>query len=437
MFNQVIKYLNFSSVFSKSNIYFVLITLLLVIEIELYTTWRTQFDPHTLVFYFTGVQLLIGILPLILSLNMRFSTEKSRKMTRGIPLSIAALYGIFYSYRLLKPLFEQVPIKVSNSDIIPQIQRFCKEFLAGRFPYTPFDDFGYLMSPTYLPAQWLPYLPMEWLKIDPRMLTFGIFAMFYGLFAAKVIQNNTNLFKAVLLLAMPIYLIFDVFTFESTVWSLTVEQLIMGYYLLLGMSLTTESRPFQIFALVLCLMSRFALVFWLPLFIFIMWTKQGTRATLMYCSWIFAGCAVLYAPFLIKDPYIFTNAQAYYDLATERCWTEVKPPPIYHGLAFTIYFFEKAGDKIQHLAELKKTLFLITPSVSLLFGWGWWRVKNKIDVPLFAICTLKLSLTIFYAFIQIPFSYLYLTPIIMSSVVLYRFSGFRQEKGFRLKDVIN
>jgi hypothetical protein len=315
---------------------------------------------------------------------------------------------------------------VSNSDIIPQIQRFCKEFLAGRFPYTPFDDFGYRMSPTYLPAQWLPYLPMDWLKIDPRMLTFSIFALIYGVFAAKMIQNNVSIFKAILLLVMPIDLIFEVFTYESPVWSLTVEQLIMGYYLLLGISLTTESRPFQIFALVLCLMSRFALVFWLPLFIFMIWTKQGTRATLTYCAWIFAGCAVLYAPFLIKDPYIFTNAQAYYDLATERCWTEARPAPVYHGLAFTIYFFEKAGEKVQLLAELKKTLFLITPSVSLLFGWIWWRFKDKMDAPLFAICTLKILLTIFYAFIQIPFSYLYVTPIIMSSVVLYRFSGLQK-----------
>ncbi len=426
MFNQVIKYFNFSAILSKPNIYFVLLTLLLIIEIELYTTWRTQFDPHTLVFYFTGVQLLIGVLPLIISQNLRFSMGESWKMARGIPLSIAAVYGVFYAYRLLKPLFEQVPIKVSNSDIIPQIQRFCKEFLAGRFPYTPFDDFGYRMSPTYLPAQWMPYLPMDLLKIDPRMLTFSIFALIYGVFAAKMIQNNTNLIKAILLLAMPIFLISEVNDYESPVWSLTVEQLIMGYYLLLGISLTTESRPFQVFAIVLCLMSRFALVFWLPLFVFMLWTKQGTRATLTYCAWIFAGCAVLYVPFLVIDPYIFTNAQAYYDLATERCWTETKPAPIYHGLAFTIYFFEKAGKKIQLIAELKKTLFLITPSVSILFGLIWWRFKDKMDMPLFAICTLKISLTIFYAFIKIPFSYLYVTPIIMSSVILYRFSGLRK-----------
>lgn len=428
MFNQFIKLLNFSAIFSKSNAYFLLITLLLVVEIELYTGWRTQIDPHRLVFYFTGVQLLIGILPLILSRNwgrhLPFSMGKSWKIARGIPLSIAAVYGIFYGYRLLKPLFEQVPIKVSNSDIIPQIQRFCKEFLAGRFPYTPFDDFGYRMSPTYLPTQWLPYLPMDWLQIDPRMLTFSIFALIYGVFAAKIIQNNVSFVKAILLLAMPIFLISQVFIYESAVWSLTVEQLIMGYYLLLGISLTTESRPFQIFAIILCLMSRFALIFWLPLFVFMIWTKQGTRATVTYCAWIVAGCAALYLPFLIKDPYIFTNAQAYYDLATERCWTEAKPPPIYHGLAFTIYFFEKAGDKIQLIAELKKTLFLITPSVSVLFGALWWRFKDKIDLPLFAICTLKISLAIFYAFIQIPFSYLYLTPIIVSTVVLYRFSGY-------------
>jgi hypothetical protein len=424
MFNQAIRYLNLSSFSPKMTFYFAFLSLLLVIEIRLYTTWRDRHDPHTLVFYFTGVQLLIGILPLFWGQNKRFVAAHSWRWWQAGLLSILGIWSIFYAYNLLKPLFDKMPIVVTQSDIIPLIQHMCSEFSAGRFPYTAFDDFGYLVSPTYLPAQWMPFLLAKRLSIDPRMLSFCVFVIAYSVFATKIIQNKVAFLKAIVLLSMPFFLISVVFEHDLGIFTYTIEQLIVAYYLLLGISLTTESRVFQVFTLVLCLMSRFALVFWLPLFIFMVWTKKGLRPTLQLCGGIFLGCALLYGPFLLKDPHIFMNAQAYYDLGAERCWAnEVKPTPIYHGLAFTIFFFEKAGDKIRHIAEVKRTLILITPLLSLLLGAIWWRFKDKIDPSLFAICSLKISLAVFFSFIIVPFSYLYLTPIIMSSVVLYRFSS--------------
>ena len=284
MSKNVLAYLR--SIFNVSNFYFILITALLVIEIELFTTWRTEIDPHTLVFYFFGVQLMIGILPLFLVRNRQFIKPNSMDLKRAIPLSIMAISAIVYAFNLLKPLYDKVIIRVSDSDIIPQIQRFCKEMVAGRFPYTPFDDFGYRMSPTYLPTQWLPYLPIEFVKIDPRYISSGILAFVFFIFSTKIIKNGLSFFNAILLMAMPIFLISCVIDHDSNIWSVTVEQLIMAYYLLLGISLTTTSRAFQITAIVLCLMSRFSLLFWLPLFVFMVWTKEGTQATIKFSAWI-------------------------------------------------------------------------------------------------------------------------------------------------------
>jgi hypothetical protein len=195
----------------------------------------------------------------------------------------------------------------------------------------------------------------------------------------------------------------------------------MCYYLLLAISLTTHSRIFQIITVVLCLMSRFSLLFWLPLYAFMLFTKEGWRPTLRFGLWIFAGCIVLYGPFLFKDPHIFFNAQAYYDMASVGEWTRSdKPPHLYNGLGFAVYFLERGGDVVFQIAALKKYLLIITPSVSVLLGLIWWRFKDKLDFPLFALCSLKISLAVFYAFIQIPYSYLYVTPIVTSLAILYR-----------------
>jgi hypothetical protein len=421
--NKPLKYLsqNFKKARSSAHFNFILMTLVLVVEIELFTTWRSDVNLYARVFIFFGIQLLISILPFFLIRKTPKTEPQKANVATAIPLSMAAISGIIYAFNVLKPLFDARKIQVSDSDILPQVQRFCREMTAGRFPYTPFADFGWPMTPTYLPMQWLPYVPSEYFGIDPRWLTFSIFTVIYGIFTAKVIKNGGSVVKGLVFLAMPILLISLVGEHDSSIWSVTVEQLIMAYYLLLGISLTTDSRAFQIVAIVMCLMSRFSLIFWLPLFIFVMWTKEGTRQTLSFCGWIAAACALIYGPFLLKDPLIFTKAQAYYDLATERTWlNETKPAPIYSGFGFALYFFEKTGEKVQNIADLKQCLFWVTPSVSALLAVIWGRFKDKFDAQLFVICSLKISLAIFYVFIQIPYPYLYITPIIMSLAVFYR-----------------
>jgi Family of unknown function (DUF6311) len=409
---------------TRSNIYFLLLAFLLVVEIGFFTFWRSAFDPHTLPVLFLGIQLVIGILPLFLSKKTGISVENtflSLKLVRVIPLSILAILGIVLAFNSLNSIYTSIPIKVSDSDIIPQLQRFCTLFLAGKFPYTPFQDFGYPMTPTYLPSQWLPFLPAAIFKFDYRYIVFAFFAMAYTVFSIKTIKKGLNIFRSLALLGLPILLIWAIDEWDNSIPSVSVEMLIMSYYLLFALSLTTNSRTFQVIMVVLCLMSRFSFIFWLPLYAFMMWTKEGWRPVLKLGLWVFAGCALLYGPFLWHDPLIFSHAQTYYDLASVGEWTRSdRPPHLYNGLGFAIYIFEKGGDAATLIALLKKYFFIITPSVSVLLGLVWWRFKDKIDMPLFALCSLKISLAVFYSLIQIPYSYLYVTPIILSLAVLYR-----------------
>ena len=164
---------------TRSNAYFILLTLLLVIEMGFFTFWRAAFDPHTLPFLFLGIQLLIGILPLLLSKKSLFLVEKlvlPLKLNSVIPLSILAGLGVWLSYGMLNDLYIHIALNPSYSDIIPQVQVICKQALSSEFTYKPFDDFGYRMPPCYLPSQWMPYLPSEIFKFDPRYITLWIFA---------------------------------------------------------------------------------------------------------------------------------------------------------------------------------------------------------------------------------------------------------------------
>jgi hypothetical protein len=412
-------------IFSLNTLFFVILTVLLIVEIKYFTAWRNELTPQNGIFTFLSVQLLIAILPLLFVKTRTIvgNLKPSTNLIQAVVFGILAVFALVHCFNLSAVLINKMELKASNGDIIPQIQRFNREFSAGRFPYTPFDDFGYRMSPTYLPAQWLPYLPSHVLKFDPRFLTFGVFCCAYLVFLVHIVRQNLPFLKALILLAFPIFLTVAVVEFDPNIIAVTVETLILSYYLLLSISLTTHSRAFQILAFVLCLMSRFSLVLWLPLYLFILWTKEGFRPVLRFSLWIFAGCALIYAPFLSIDPYIFSNAQTYYDNATAAAWTYTPDSNhLNHGYSFVNYYLKKGGDIARNIADMKKVMLLATAAVSIVLAAIWWRVKDKLDSRLFSLCALKMSLAVFYSLLQFPFTYLYVTPIILSLGVLYRFT---------------
>jgi hypothetical protein len=146
---------------TRSNVYFLFLTLLLVVELGLFTFLRTSFAPHTLPFLFLGTQLTIGILPLFLLGKRKNGLENDTKTSPNAslmakllkvgPLSILAILGVSAATIILLNSYSSVPIRPQDSDIIPQIQVLCNKFLAGEYPYKPFDDFGYTTTPTIYP----------------------------------------------------------------------------------------------------------------------------------------------------------------------------------------------------------------------------------------------------------------------------------------------
>lgn len=410
----------------------IFLLLLAVLEMGLFTFWRNQYDPHTLPYLFTGLQLCVGIFPLIFLVKyhkiINFSPKTFDSQTKNgahwqwIPLSILTTLGIYFSFKIVMDSIGSLPVKPQYSDVIPQVQVLCRRALAGEFPYKPITEFGYTMTANYLPTQWIPYLPAEIFKFDPRYISLGIFILSYGIFSLKIIKSAVHIAFKVALLALPVVLISSIHDHDNEILVVTVELLIMSYYLILGVSLTSNSRLFQAIGVILCLMSRFSLLFWLPLFGFMLWTKDGLRPTLKFCAGIFLSCLALYGFFLIIDPNIFFKAQVYYDYVAADIWAQKNhPTPLWNGLGFALLFAEKGSDAVTAVASFKKIMLVVTPSVSLILGCFWWRFKDKMDFPLFAVCGLKISLTVFYALIHIPYSYLYVTPLVVSLIVLFRY----------------
>jgi len=209
----------------------------------------------------------------------------------------------------------------------------------------------------------------------------------------------------------------------------TVEGLMAAFYLLVGFALLKGKLRWIAAAVLLCLLSRFSLVLWLPLFLLILLANRGFKTALYFGLALCAGFLLVYGPFLIKDPYIFTKGFDYYTLAAGGEWT-IKPwqegenaryP--YHldkGMGFAVYFYKYvAGDYLQKLEVTRQVhLWASLATTGILALVFWWN-RKKLHPMVFALGSLKIYLAVFYSLIQVPYFYLYTTPLFLNLPLIW------------------
>lgn len=118
-------------------------------------------------------------------------------------------------------------------------------------------------------------------------------------------------------------------------------------------------------------------------------------------------------PFMTKDWHIFTNALDTYTNAAVGEWEHIdkytgKPMHLYKGVGFAHLFNENIQnwDTLDKVKRLQKIHFILCLAVTLAMGIWYWFNRNKIDMRIFLMASFKIYLTIFLAFIQVPYIYL-------------------------------
>ena len=212
----------------------------------------------------------------------------------------------------------------------------------------------------------------------------------------------------------------------------TIEILILAYYLLLGVSLFSRNLLAQAFGLVLPTLSRYALVFWLPVHFLNMLPKQRKR--FFQLGFLFVGMVLLILiPFLLQEPNMFVGFNNAYAKSALREWSGQswqqpgdKPFQLYRGLGLASWYYEfYVGTLLEKINAIKQHLFIVSALVIFLLLVVFRFVQSTIPSNLYSLLALKFSLTLFYAFMIIPYNYLNWVPIMLSIIILSRMrSGF-------------
>lgn len=407
-----------------------------LVELLLFFFFRKKIDFILSPILFTCVGIFIALFPIFKFDFLTVSVSQNpRKLKVGFFFSlilICIVFALWANY-----IFIKNPIDLKNSDIIPYIDSFyVKRFLAAEFVYAKAPGLGYgNWTPNYLPMHWLPFVISKILTIDHRWIPF-LFILFSILFYIKNLVLTTNDLRNICIkIILPFVVLFLIFLKQSDALATTVELLIAAYYFFLGVTLQHKSVLKKSIATTLTLLSRYVVIFYLPVAFLIEWFEGRKKLFLQIVLVFFAVLSIYVLPFLLQDSTIFIDGSLSYDIAAlgewkGQTWQNLGSDPwhLFQGLGFASWTYKfYHGDLISQIQFQKTALFLfsfLSLGVSFLFVI---KFKNKINSGVLHLASLKLILTFVFAFSLVPYVYLFWTSIFISINVLSNYNLFAEK----------
>ncbi len=376
------------------------------------STWCLKIHGWTplfsILYFLSGLAIAITLLrlpPLRLPSPGKKPWRTSANQRSAIIIGLTAL--ALYSWCLY--WFDEMPIDISNADMLPIIKVMAERFLAGQHSqvYNPIPTIWHGAQPIYLPAMWLPYVPavamgmdMRWIAIAGLLFAFGAFIVLY-----KPSNTRPSFFLGVLA-----FLLFWWIVADNTpgIVSVSEEGVVIGYYVLLALALVSGKPWLTGIAISLCMLSRYALVGWIPAYVlWLILEKKGKQLSIVSLTGIL--CFVLL--FLIPVGWITFTRLAHlpgnYISFAARVWKD--SPDVFSTAPGLAWFFGSNGTAVLH-----GLLVLFSFTLPIGFTVSALR-RRRSNIPL---AGLKLSLVVFYCFIDVPYLYLFYTSSLVSLIIL-------------------
>ena len=317
--------------------------------------------------------------------------------------------------------FDEIPIDVSNADMLPIIKVMGERFIAGQHShiYDPIPAIWHGALPIYLPAMWLPYVPalvlgidMRWIAITGLLFAFGTFVFLY-----RPSGDRRPFFLGVLAFLLFWWVVADN---TAGVVSVSEEGVVIGYYVLLVLALLSGKPWLTGIAISLCMLSRYALVGWIPAYLlYLVLERRWRHLSIITLTGIICFTMLFLVPVGWTTTLRLIHLPGDYVAFADRVWND--SPAVFSTAPGLAWFFGRKGVAILH--GLLITFSFTLPIVFTVLAYR--RRKSRpqgpnagrtlANIPLAA---LKLSLVIFYSFIDVPYLYLFYTSSLVSLIIM-------------------
>ena len=328
---------------------------------------------------------------------------------------------------------DDAPLNYHDSDMLPIIQVMSHRFIEGHWAevYNTIPNIWQGVKPIYLPAMWLPFSFAEWLHIDIRWIT--ILALFLAFSIPILLWDPFASQRLSLTYKIGVFMLFWwLFANDSAgLVPYTEEGVVIINYVWLAIALLSENYLLIGVAACLCLLSRYALIGWLPAMLVLLYVQRKRKQWLhLKISGIACFSLLVLLPFgwsIIKN--FITLPGAYIDFAA-RVWKD-GPQVFAISLGFA-KFFGPTHIALQHYILI--TLSFTAPMIFVLIC-AWVNYKKRIILHNIPLAALKFTLVIFYSFVDVPYLYLFYTSPFISCVLVSYWVSYRNKE--KEKDAIN
>jgi hypothetical protein len=317
-------------------------------------------------------------------------------------------------YTLCRFWFDEIPLDINYADMLPIIKVMDQRFLAGHWNhiYDTIPSIWNGVQPIYLPSMWQPFtlavlldIDMRWITVAGLLFSFGIFLFIYR----PKVRSYTSFLTGVLA-----FLLFWWIFADDTpgVISVSEEGVVIAYYVLLVLALLSGNVWLTGIAVSLCMLSRYALVGWIPAYLLYLFLhRKGKQAVLFSLVGLACFLLLFLGPVGWNTFIRLAKLPGDYIRFAGIVWQD--SPDVFSGsLGFAGFF---GSSRIALLHGFLVALSFIVPSLFVLISYWRGRTREFANVPLAA---LKMSLVVFYSFIDVPYLYLFYTSSFVSLILV-------------------
>lgn len=337
--------------------------------------------------------------------------------------ALAGMLTMVLAYEELRKLFVQFPDPGKLSDVLPQLETLYQRFSRGEFPYTPIPMENNTPYPVYMPLHWLPIGLGYALGVGARWLGYGLLVLATGIYGAWVGRQAVSAGARIAALFLPSLGLWGFILWGNLELPVSLETVIAAYYLVLAVGLAGRNMGLITLGLILCLLSRYTLIFWLPLFAYVLWQEKPLRTSLQTWGSVALSIVLIYiVPFLLKDPSIFSKGITYHNGCAAAEWTGYGENPVSwtmeRGIYFAIYMKTWFTGDMEHRVFLARAIQAAVMLGLLGFGiWAFHRWRARMDGFALSLVMLYAVIACFYFFSPMTFQYYFLVLFVLSAVV--------------------
>jgi hypothetical protein len=365
---------------------------------------------------------IVSILYLIAGLIFIFSILllPSARLPRAIDLKKESLLKLPVLFFMLLLAFvtsrywlDMIPIDPDFADMLPIMKVMNERFLHGdwKHVYDPIQEIWNGTRPIYLPAMWLPYAPAVAMKIDMRWITVvSVLLSFIAVISMIRVRKNKYFgYGQILIATILFWWIFSRNEVHSLI-TMSEEGVVIFYFVLLSLAIISGNPLYMGVTASLCLLSRYSMIGWIiPCMLFFTAGKDFRKLTIFLTTGIVCFLLLFLIPFGFKTLDLMISLPGNYIAFAKHIW-EYSPEVYWLNLGLAKFYGP------HRMGILHYSLIISSFGIPFLFMCFCllqkkWRFQN-INLACF-----KLTLLVFYQFIDVPYGYLFYTSSLVSLVI--------------------